>query len=308
LRTSQLELNGGPATAGLRPAAEPRPLAVLHLIILQKPPYYINNPLNYSSPGAARFMLVTFTGENEFTADLGRRGIAAGWQDCFGRRNYPQAGRRLRRIIIDHGIEDIVHTHLLWPTLLGVTTAKLLRRPVVITRHHSATVSLIPYLQDHRRFEISEDRVSRVREELGMRRRIDPVRVSRLRPEKEHKYLSEALAALKRQGIETSLYLVRVRALRHSLQRLADTIDSEDWVCSPRPHDDVLAIVAADMAVHPSLKLCHRPSSRLLPRKKPIMATDVSGIRDIVDEYGMIVAPCRCAGLSGGIGADHRQP
>lgn len=182
---------------------------------------------------------------------------------------------------------------------------------VLVERQGVATskVSLIPYPQDARRFEVPQEQVSRVRDELGMGRRTDLVCVSRLHAEKGHKYLFQALAALKRDGMEFSLYLVGEGALLDSLQRMARELGIADDVRFLGWRDDVLAIVAAaDVVVHPSLHEA-LPSGIIeaMALQKPIVATDVSGIRDIIDEYGMIVPPHRCAGLPGGLAANGRQ-
>ena len=57
--------------------------------------------------------------------------------------------------------------------------------------------------------------------------------------------------------------------------------------------DDALSILAAaDVVVHPSLHEA-LPSALIeaLALSKPIVASDVSGVRDIVKEYGEIVPP-----------------
>jgi len=329
---------------GAEAVEKARPLTVMQLTALERPNYYLNNIVDYTSPNEVRYVVVTMTAESDFSSELRRHGVVVYSLDCLQRRQYPRAVRLVKQIIHDHDV-DIVHTHMFEPTLLGVSAAKWLGKRTVITRHHSDAiyrienaakragyialehycnrladhiiapskavlgvlverqgvarfkVSLIPYPQDARRFEVPQEQVSCVREELGMRRRTDLVCVSRLHPEKGHKYLFQALAALKRDGMEFSLYLVGEGALRDSLQWMARELDIADNVHFLGWRDDALAIVAAaDVVVHPSLQEA-LPSAIIeaMALQKPIVATDVSGIRDIVDQYGSIVPPADVA-------------
>jgi glycosyltransferase involved in cell wall biosynthesis len=159
-----------------------------------------------------------------------------------------------------------------------------------------AKVSLIPYGQTADRFDaITSEVVARVKTELGMADRLALVCTSRLYERKGHVYLFEALAPLVRSGLKTTLYLVGTGAYREQLEKLADQFGLQNHVRFLGWRDDALAIMAAaDIIVHPS---CEDALSQAviesLMLERPIIATDISGVRDSLDDgrYGMIVPP-----------------
>jgi glycosyltransferase involved in cell wall biosynthesis len=161
-------------------------------------------------------------------------------------------------------------------------------------RVRASKVSLIPYGQDFRRFQsVTESEVFRVKRELGMGQTRDLVCVSRLHPEKGHIYLFEALAALRRESLNVTCYLVGEGSERKSLEESAERLGIRQSIRFLGWRNDALPILAAaDVVVHPSLHEA-LPSALIeaLALSKPIVASDVSGVRDIVNGYGKIVPP-----------------
>jgi glycosyltransferase involved in cell wall biosynthesis len=98
-----------------------------------------------------------------------------------------------------------------------------------------------------------------------------------------------------RAGLKTTLYLVGVGGYRDSLEKLTHEFGLQDHVRFLGWRNDALAIMAAaDIIVHPS---CEDALSSALIESlmlaRPIIATDISGVRDILDngKYGVIVPP-----------------
>jgi glycosyltransferase involved in cell wall biosynthesis len=317
------------------------PIRVLHVVSLQKSNYYLENLVDHSDRRAVEFTVVTLAGEGTFATQLRKRGITVYCLGCARRSAYLKAVRLVCGIIRQHAIE-IVHTHLVEPTWIGLTAAWLTARATVITRHHSdavyrienplkrwghlrleqctraladqiiapskgvqqllltrertpaAKVSLVPYGQDKRRFQaVTEMNVLSVAKELGMKKTLALVCLSRLDTGKGHVYLFMALAVLKAELSEFSLYLVGEGPHRRVLEESAQTLGIASSVKFLGWRDDALEILAAaDVVVHPSLHEA-LPSALIeaLALGKPVVASDVSGVRDIVEGYGEIVPP-----------------
>jgi glycosyltransferase involved in cell wall biosynthesis len=169
-------------------------------------------------------------------------------------------------------------------------------RRILLQRENvrASKVSLIPYGQDFRRFQsVTDADVARVKHELSMGRTRDLVCVSRLHREKGHIYLFEALAALKKEQLNVTCYLLGEGPERKSLEESAEKLGIGQSIRFLGWRDDALAILAAaDVVVHPSLQEA-LPSALIeaLALSKPIVASDVSGVRDILNGYGDIVLP-----------------
>jgi glycosyltransferase involved in cell wall biosynthesis len=318
-----------------------RPIRVLHVVSLQKSNYYLENLVDHSDRRAVEFTVVTLAGEGTFAAELRKRSIAVYCLRCSRRSEYVKAVRLVCEIIRQHKIQ-VVHSHLVEPTWIGLVSARLMKRAAIITRHHSdavyrienplkrwghlrleqstramadhiiapskcvqqillgrertpaGKVSLIPYGQDVRRFQaVSEIHVLRVKRELGSENALTLVCLSRLHPEKGHVYLFRALAELGRELPPFSLYLVGEGPHRGLLEESAKTLGIASSVKFLGWRDDALEILAAaDVVVHPSLHEA-LPSALIeaLALGKPVVATDVSGVRDILEGYGEIVPP-----------------
>jgi glycosyltransferase involved in cell wall biosynthesis len=170
----------------------------------------------------------------------------------------------------------------------------------------SEKVSVIPYGQTTERFDaVTPDKIETVRTELGMNGTLALVCVSRLFYRKGHKYLFEAYAGLKRNGLNAKLYLVGDGDHRAELERAAVELGISDDVRFLGWRDDALAIMAAaDVIVHPSLEdALSSAVIESLMLERPIVATDISGVRDSLDDgkYGKIVAPADAEGFRRGL-------
>ncbi len=147
--------------------------------------------------------------------------------------------------------------------------------------------------------------VARVRASVSPDRRPLMVYVARLHPEKGHRYLLEAMAQLRAQGIDSTLCLVGTGPAEGDLRSLSRRLGLEDAVKFLGWRDDALAILAAaDLVVHPSL---HEALSSAVIEAvalgRPIVAADVSGVRDVLgdSEFGVVVPPGDTRALLEGI-------
>lgn len=159
-------------------------------------------------------------------------------------------------------------------------------------------LSLIPYGQSADRFEPvrAEDPLI-ARRELRMG---TPalVCVARLHPEKGHEFLFEAFARLRGTHPTATLTLVGTGPDREALAARTRELGMADAVHFLGWRDDALRVVwAADIVVHPSLHEA-LPSAVIegIMLGRPVIATDVSGVRDVLGEageYGVVVPPGR---------------
>ena len=157
-------------------------------------------------------------------------------------------------------------------------------------------VTIIPYGQTTERFDaVTGEKIEAVRKELGMGKGLALVFVSRLFHRKGHVYLFEAFGDLIKQGLDATLYLVGDGDDPLPYKQEAERFGISDKVVFLGWRDDALAIMAAaDVIVHPSLE--DALSSAVIESvmlEKPIVATDISGVRDSLDDgkYGTIVEP-----------------
>ena len=330
-------------------AALPCPLRVLHVIDVKTSNYYLNNLVDHTAKEDVEFSFVTFRPEGSFVDDLRRRGVTVYALNTTRRSSYFRTARELSRIIRQEKI-DIVHTHLFDPTFIGLVTAKLRRRKVIVTRHHSDAlyqlqgalkrrfylaiekfinghadyfiapsrmvrdilieregvspqrVTVIPYGQTSERFEaVTPEVIAQVRKELGMAHQLVLVCNSRLYERKGHRYLFAALAPLVGAGLKTRLYLVGAGDYQTHLEELARSLGLQDHVRFLGWRDDALAIMAAaDIIVHPSLEdALSSAVIESLMLERPIIATDISGVRDTLGdgEFGSIVPPADAESL-----------
>ncbi|MCE7963651.1 MAG: glycosyltransferase, partial [Acidobacteria bacterium ACB1] len=149
------------------------------------------------------------------------------------------------------------------------------------------------------------EKVSAIRDELGMGSQLSMVCVSRLFHRKGHKYLFEAFAKLKGDELKARLYLVGDGNYRAELEALAASLGILDDIAFLGWRDDALAIVAAsDLVVHPSLEdALSSAVIEALMLERPIVATDISGVRDSLADgkFGKIVAPADADAFRKGI-------
>lgn len=338
------------------PKVEPftRPLRVLHVTNVETSNYYLNGLCDFTDRRAVTYLAATLGKEGSFTKDLDKRGVQVYALDCRHRSQYPKALYQLSRIIQKERV-DIVHTHLVEPTLVGMLSAKLRHRVTVVTRHHSDAVyqmpskakreaflrlenwinrnadhiiapsqmvrdiltrrehvpekkvSLIPYGQTLDRFEaIKPELVEKLRAELGMRDRLSLLCVARLHWEKGHRFLLEAFALLRDEGLDANLYLLGLGPERELLENLAKELDIHDRVFFLGWRDEALPVIAAaDVIVHAALQEA-MPSVVIeaLMLERPLVVTDLSGVRDVVgnSKHGIIVPPRNTEALHAALG------
>ena len=314
------------------------PIRVLQVISEN---YHLENIVDHCDRLAVEFTVSTLAGEGPFATEMRRRRITVYSLGCTRRSEYWKAVRLVCGIIRQHNI-DVVHTHFIEPTWIGLTAAKLTARAAVITRHHSdcvyrienplkrwghlrleqcsraladhiiapstgvrqlllnrertpaSKVSLIPYGQDARRFEaVTETGIARAKKELAMDQKPTLVCVGRLTRLKGYIYLFEAVSVLKGEFPGLTLYLVGEGPYRTQLESTALEAGIAGRVRFLGWRDDALEIMAAaDVVVHPSLT--EALSSVLIEAialEKPVVATDVSGVRETLDGHGTIVPP-----------------
>ncbi|MGQ0543110.1 MAG: glycosyltransferase family 4 protein [Blastocatellia bacterium] len=160
----------------------------------------------------------------------------------------------------------------------------------------SGKVTIIPYGQTTDRFDaITPDKIEAVRAEFGIGKELSLVNVSRLFHRKGHKYLFEAFSDLVKDGLDATLYLVGEGDFRGELEAMCGRLGIAGRVEFLGWRNNALAIVAAsDIVVHPSLEdALSSAVIEALMLEKPIVASDISGVRDSLDngKYGEIVTP-----------------
>jgi len=163
-------------------------------------------------------------------------------------------------------------------------------------------VSLIPNGQTATRFEaITPEMIARARAEIEVDGGLTLVCTSRLYHGKGHIYLFEALAPLIKNGLQATLYLLGEGDYREQLEKFTADLGIQDHVRFLGWRKDALAIIAAsDLVVHPSLEdALSSAVIESLMLSRPIIASDISGVRDILDDgkYGVIVPPADSSAL-----------
>jgi glycosyltransferase involved in cell wall biosynthesis len=156
-------------------------------------------------------------------------------------------------------------------------------------------ISLIPYGQRVERFDIKDAQIASKRHELNMDGYFTMTVIGRLFDRKGHKFLFEALSSLIGEYPKLKLYLAGDGPHRGQFEEAVRYFGIEEHVVFLGWRHDILEIIAAsDLIVHPSLEEA-LPSAVIesLMLKKVIIATDVGGIRDILDDgrYGIIIQP-----------------
>ncbi len=320
----------------------PHPIRVLHINAVETSNYYLNNLVDCTDANDIRIAAATTGSDRGFISELHRRGVRAFALECHGKAKHLKALRRLFRMV-ERERPHVIHTHLFFPSLVGLAVAKHFGLHAVVTRHHSdaihrlptnkrfiyrtlenwinrtadhiiapslavreiltrregvpeSKVSLIPYGQTKARFDsVRREPVAEMRRALDMDDGLAFVCVSRLHVEKGHRYLFEAFAKLLRSEVRARLYLLGEGAELAALRSLAQRLGIEERIRFLGWRDDALSIVAAaDVFVHPSLHEA-LPSAVIEAAmlEKPMIATDVSGIRDILgdNEHGLVVPP-----------------
>lgn len=334
------------ATARPHLVTRARPIRVMHLTSVEKPNYYLNNLVDFTSAKDVEYSVCT-TGKDEgFISELAARGIQGQAFDALRRTQMPVAYSRVLKAIRTFD-PDIVHTHLFEPSLLGVKAARKLGKKVVVTRHHSdavhrlqnglkrafylrlerylsdsadliiapsqmvretllkegasaAKIRVIPYGQRMDRFNLEGSRIQEIRKSLQMDGSLSLICVSRLFHEKGHRFLFQAFSELLRSGVRAQLFLVGAGDHEAALREQIASMGIEQQVRFLGWRDDALYIMAAaDCVVHPSLQEA-LPSAVIeaCMLQKPLIVSDVSGVRDITNGHASIVPPGDAAELA----------
>jgi glycosyltransferase involved in cell wall biosynthesis len=179
---------------------------------------------------------------------------------------------------------------------------------ILVRREHvpEERVSLVPYGQTMERFDaVSPDMIEKARKELRMGARLALACIGRLQQDKGHRYLLEAFALLRDEGLDANLYLVGTGPDQTLLERLISDMALGDRVKFINWRDDVLAVIgAADIIVHPVLQE-GMPAVVIeaLMMERPLVVTDVTGVRDLVgnSKHGILIPPANADALHAAI-------
>jgi glycosyltransferase involved in cell wall biosynthesis len=148
-------------------------------------------------------------------------------------------------------------------------------------------VSLIPYGQTLDRYvSVTPEATAKLRAQLGLVGTFMIVNVSRLFPGKGHKFLFDAFARFRRDEPRAKLVLVGNGPIEADLKANVRQLHIDDQVLFLGWRPDALVVTgAADMVVHPSLsEALSSAVIEALSLARPTVATDVSGIRDLLGE------------------------
>ena len=121
---------------------------VLHFTGLTVASAYFNNLQSYTDSEKIRYVFTTFTKKGEWSEQLEERGakvynLAVSKKDVdIDWLELPKLYKPLTEIIEREKI-DIIHPHLIFPTLFGIGLAKLKRKKSVFTRHHSDAIHVL---------------------------------------------------------------------------------------------------------------------------------------------------------------------
>jgi glycosyltransferase involved in cell wall biosynthesis len=176
---------------------------------------------------------------------------------------------------------------------LIIAPSQMVRETLLKEGADAAKIRVIPYGQRLDRFNLDPARVANVRAELRMEQGVALVCVSRLFHEKGHRFLFEAFAELVQQGLNAKLFLVGTGDFEPSLRECVKKLAIESSVVFFGWRDDALYVMAAaDCVVHPSLQEA-LPSAVIeaCMLEKPLVVSDVSGVRDITAGHASIVPP-----------------
>jgi glycosyltransferase involved in cell wall biosynthesis len=120
-----------------------KPIRVLHVHDVEKEAFYFSNLADFTNQSEIEFTFVTFAPEGDFTESMKSRGLRVYSLNTLGNKQLIKATRELRQILKTEN-PDIVHTHLFNPTVIGLNLANWQKRKMMITRHHSDALHLLP--------------------------------------------------------------------------------------------------------------------------------------------------------------------
>lgn len=118
-----------------------KPLKVLHILDVEKEAFYFNNLCDFTPRLEVEFSFVTFAAAGDFTKSVEKRNWRVYALDARSKKL--SAAVKVWKILRTEK-PDIVHTHLFYPSVLGLKLAKLHKIKTVLTRHHSDALHLLP--------------------------------------------------------------------------------------------------------------------------------------------------------------------
>lgn len=120
-----------------------KPIKVLHVLEVDKEAFYFTNLIDFSDKKEVEFAFVNFAPECDFSKSIEKRNLRIYSLGDFHKSKIPFYLKQLSQIFKDEN-PDVVHTHLFYPTTIGIWLAKRQNRRAVITRHHSDALHLLP--------------------------------------------------------------------------------------------------------------------------------------------------------------------
>ena len=120
-----------------------KPVKVLHVHEVEKEAFYFSNLADHTKSDEFELSFVSFAPAGDFFRSMEERGLKVYSLGSIRGRGFLRSAKDLRSVFQIHE-PDIVHTHLMNPTLLGLNLAKWQGRKSVLTRHHSDAIHQLP--------------------------------------------------------------------------------------------------------------------------------------------------------------------
>jgi glycosyltransferase involved in cell wall biosynthesis len=182
-------------------------------------------------------------------------------------------------------------------------------RDILVRRERvpESKVSVIPYGQLLRRWStLKPEGVEKLRAELKMQTRLAMVCVASLTREKGHRFLLEAFALLRDEGLDANLYLAGAGPEIELLEKLVKELELSDRVhLLGQRYPTLPLLAAADLVIQPAL-LETQPAAVIdaLMLERPLVVTDVCGVRDLVgnSNHAILIPPRNVEALHAAIG------
>ena len=112
------------------------------MLEVSKKAVYFTNLADHSDASRVEHSFANFAPPSEFGETINERGLPMYDLGTLTKRAMPVGTARLWRVLRRED-SDIVHTHLAWPTYVGLTVATMQRSATVLTRHHSDALHVL---------------------------------------------------------------------------------------------------------------------------------------------------------------------
>lgn len=119
------------------------PLKVLHILDVEKEAFYFNNLCDFTPRSDVEFSFITLAPAGEFTQSIEKRGLRVYTLNARSKKQFFSTTARILQILKKEK-PDIVHSHLFYPSVLGLALARSLKIRTVLTRHHSDALHALP--------------------------------------------------------------------------------------------------------------------------------------------------------------------